>query len=107
MRCKAKNKLGEPCSAAAVRDTKHCVMHSGRAAEIGTKGGRRRAIYNPENLEEFPPPKTAADLRDLLAQSIIEIRSGNSSRNQDQNSRVSLKSEEHRLHQELSFVPAQ
>jgi len=27
-------------------------------------------------LQEFAPPRSAADLRDLLAQSIIEIRAG-------------------------------
>jgi len=51
-------------------------MHSGRAAELGSKGGRRRAIYNQENLKEFAAPKTAGDLRDLLAQSIVELRNG-------------------------------
>jgi hypothetical protein len=51
-------------------------MHSGRAAELGSKGGRRRAIYSPDGLKDFAPPRTAADLRDLLAQSIIEIRIG-------------------------------
>jgi hypothetical protein len=51
-------------------------MHSGRAAELGSSGGRRRAVYNPESLKQFSAPKSAADLRDLLAQSIIEIRSG-------------------------------
>ena len=53
-----------------------CVMHSGRAAELGRKGGRRRAVYSPDGLKEFSPPRTAAELRDLLAQSIIEIRTG-------------------------------
>ena len=52
-------------------------MHSGRAAELGSKGGRRRAVYRTDGVKDFAPPKTAADLRDLLAQSIIEIRSGN------------------------------
>src|SRR5215813_12139441 len=51
-------------------------MHSGRAAELGSKGGRRRAVYSPDGLKDFAPPRTAADLRDLLAQSIIEIRAG-------------------------------
>jgi hypothetical protein len=51
-------------------------MHSGRAAELGSKGGRRRTVYSPSKLKEFAAPKTAADLRDLLAQSIIEIRTG-------------------------------
>ena len=51
-------------------------MHSGRAAELGSKGGRRRAAYSPDDLKEFPAPKSVADLRDLLAQSIVEIRNG-------------------------------
>jgi hypothetical protein len=33
-------------------------------------------MYSPTDLKEFAPPKTVADLRDLLAESIIEIRSG-------------------------------
>jgi hypothetical protein len=32
-----------------------------------------RTVYGP-TLKEFEPPKTAAELRDILAQSIIEIR---------------------------------
>lgn len=76
MKCHAKNKAGKPCGAPAVEGTKRCVMHSGRAAELGSKGGRRRAVYSPDGLKEFAPPKTAADLRDLLAQSIVEIRTG-------------------------------
>jgi hypothetical protein len=51
-------------------------MHSGRAAELGSKGGRRRAIFSPEKLKAFPAPKTAADIRDLLAQSMVELRAG-------------------------------
>jgi len=51
-------------------------MHSGRAAELGSRGGRRRTVYSPQGLKDFTPPKTAADLRDLIAQSIIEIRMG-------------------------------
>ncbi|HVP52520.1 MAG TPA: hypothetical protein VMT05_10440, partial [Terriglobales bacterium] len=33
-------------------------------------------MHSPDELKEFAPPKTAAELRDLLAQSIIEIRTG-------------------------------
>jgi hypothetical protein len=62
----------------ALAGQKHCALHAepGRSAELGSRGGRRRAIYNPDNLKDFAAPKTAADLRDLLAESIIEIRSG-------------------------------
>jgi hypothetical protein len=77
MKCRAKTKAGKPCGAPAVEGTKFCVMHSpGRAAQLGAKGGRRRTVYNPDGLKQFEAPQTAADLRDLLAQSIIEIRAG-------------------------------
>ena len=76
MKCCAKNKKGNQCGAPALRDADHCVMHSGRASELGSKGGRRRAIYRSDDLKSFPAPKTAADLRDLLGQSIVEIRNG-------------------------------
>jgi hypothetical protein len=76
MRCRAKNKAGKPCAAPAVMGEKHCVMHSGRAAELGSKGGRRRAIFNPENLAEVEPPKTSTELQCFLAQAMVEVRSG-------------------------------
>src|SRR5215469_5668794 len=76
MKCRAKTKAGKPCRAPAAEGTDRCVMHSGRAAELGSKGGRRRAIYSLDGLKDFAPPKTAADLRDLIAESIIEIRTG-------------------------------
>ena len=76
MKCHAENKAGKPCGAPAVGATNRCVMHSGMATELGSKGGRRRTVYRPDDLKEFPAPKNAADLRDLLAQAIIEIRTG-------------------------------
>jgi hypothetical protein len=76
MKCRAKNKAGKGCGAPAVGGTNRCVMHSGRAAELGSRGGRRRTVYSPDGLREFLAPKSAADLRDLLAQSIVEIRTG-------------------------------
>lgn len=56
-----------------------CYFHANpdKAAELGSKGGRRRAAYRSENLTELEPPKTAADLRELLAQSIVDTRTGN------------------------------
>ncbi len=76
MKCEAKNKSGKPCRAPAAGGTRRCVMHSGRAAELGRKGGHRRTAYRPDGLEEIAAPRTAGDLRNLLAQSIVEIRSG-------------------------------
>jgi hypothetical protein len=33
-------------------------------------------VYRPDALKQFAAPKTAADVGDLLAESIIEIRAG-------------------------------
>jgi hypothetical protein len=48
----------------------------GRAAELGSRGGRRRAVYSADNLKDFAAPKSAADVCELLAESMIEIRHG-------------------------------
>ena len=78
MQCKKKKRDGGQCGASALTGKKYCALHSepGRAALLGSKGGRRRSIYSPHSLKEFATPKTASDLRDLLAQSIVEIRAG-------------------------------
>ena len=76
MKCSAKNKAGKPCKAPAAGDTKRCVMHSGRAAELGRKGGRRRAIYPLGDAMEIPAPRAASELRDLLAQLMVEVITG-------------------------------
>ena len=78
MQCQKKKRDGAQSRARARSGQKYCALHAepGKAAELGSKGGRRRAIYSPDALQEFPAPRTAADLRDLLAQSIIEIRAG-------------------------------
>src|ERR1700730_4893533 len=78
MQCKRKKRDGQRCGAPALTGKAYCALHAelGRAAVLGSKGGRRRAAYSLDDLKEFAAPKTAADLRDLLAESIVEIRSG-------------------------------
>jgi hypothetical protein len=78
MQCKHEKRDGKRCGAPALTGQARCAMHTepGRAAELGSRGGRRRATYGSAELREFAAPKTAADLRDLLAESIIEIRAG-------------------------------
>ena len=78
MRCQKKKRDGKQCRAQARAGNKHCVLHAepGRAKELGRRGGHRRTVYRPEALKELEAPKTAADVRDLLAESIIEIRAG-------------------------------
>jgi hypothetical protein len=78
MQCEHKKRDGKRCRARALTGQNRCAIHAhpGTAAELGSKGGRGRAVYRLGDLTEFTAQKTAADLRDLLAESIIEIRSG-------------------------------
>jgi len=78
VQCQKEKRNGSQCGARARSGRKYCALHSepGKAAELGSKRGRRRAVYSPDGLKEFAAPRSAADLRDLLAQSIIEIRAG-------------------------------
>ena len=78
MQCKKKKRDGAQCRASARSGHEYCALHAepGKAAELGSKGGRRRAVYSPDALQEFTAPRTAAHLRDLLAQSIVELRAG-------------------------------
>jgi len=60
-----------------MRGKKKCLFHIGNnARELGAKGGRRRAIYNPENLEPFTAPQTAEDVVRLLSHTLVETRAG-------------------------------
>lgn len=76
--CKAMTASGQQCKAKPHKNGL-CFFHSDpqRAAELGRKGGRRRASFNPDGLKDVPVPRTAADLRELLAQSIVDTRTGN------------------------------
>lgn len=78
MQCRARKQDGKRCKARALAGNKRCALHAepGRAAELGRKGGRRRAMGDREALKDFRPPKSASDVADLLAQSLIEVREG-------------------------------
>lgn len=76
-RCVAVKRNGERCGNAPLHGKKRCPFHSGDTAKIlGARGGRRRAVYNPENLEPFAAPQSAMDLVRLLGSTIVEVRSG-------------------------------
>jgi len=75
-RCTATARSGKPCQAPPLRGKVRCAFHSGnRAAICGQRGGRRRAVFNPDNLEPMRPPQNAADLLQMLSQTIVEVRS--------------------------------
>lgn len=76
-RCQALNVRGEPCQSPARIDGKFCPMHTGDTAKIlGARGGRRRSVYKLEDLTPISGLRTAEDMRDLLAATILDLRSG-------------------------------
>lgn len=75
--CTAKTRSGKPCTAPPLRGTLRCAFHTpGHASRAGQVGGPRRRLLDPAQLAPFEPPRTAHDLRDLLAATIIEVRAG-------------------------------
>lgn len=77
-RCIATAHSGKPCGSPPLHGKKKCRFHlyPKVASEMGARGGRRRAIFNPDGLEPFAAPKSAGDLLHLMAQTIVEVRSG-------------------------------
>lgn len=75
-RCAAMKKDGSQCRARALVGQNYCSLHSDpeRAAELGRRGGRRRAIFDPEELKQFSAPNTAHELVAVLAESIVDVR---------------------------------
>jgi len=52
-------------------------MHTpGNAQKAGMVGGRRRAIFNPDQLQQFSPPKNPSALLDVVATTIVDVRQG-------------------------------
>src|SRR5271167_906815 len=78
MQCRKKKQSGTRCRGRALTGEKYCLIHSepSKAAELGSKGGRRRTVYSPDGLRDFPAPKTPAELMDLMAQSMADVRMG-------------------------------
>lgn len=74
-RCVATARSGQRCKSAPLHGKKRCAFHSGDTAKIlGARGGRRRAVFNPDGLEPFPPPKDVGDLLRLVMQTVVEVR---------------------------------
>ena|SRR5215471_5882526 len=77
-RCKAMTKAGSSCAAPAIRGGEFCSLHSdpGRAAQLGRKGGMGKRHVYENNGKEVAVPQTASDVKNLLAETMAEIRSG-------------------------------
>jgi hypothetical protein len=79
MRCQKKKHDGKQCRARALTGNQFCSLHAepGKAAELGSRGGRGRAVSNDPEHDTSPSvelPKTAEGVRDLLAEAITQIR---------------------------------
>jgi hypothetical protein len=74
-RCSGITRSGKPCQAAPVGATGRCLMHTqGMASMLGTRGGHRRAVFRPDGLVQFTPPRTPDELLLLIAATIVEVR---------------------------------
>jgi len=80
MRCERKKRDGKQCRARALSGAIFCALHAdpGKAAELGSRGGRRRAIKSAALVEtaSVEPPKTAEELRDFLAEAVVQVKTG-------------------------------
>lgn len=80
-RCSAKNSKGKPCGAWAVTGKSKCALHLDpeRAAKLGANHGRKALApiqSGTETLSELSDvPKTAKQVCDVLAETLIQVRS--------------------------------
>jgi len=74
-KCNARTKSGKPCRAVAVK-AGLCTFHANpqRAAELGRIGGLKNRHYS-DSLDPVatPPPKSAEDVRNLLAETMAGV----------------------------------
>ena len=80
-RCSAKNRRGEPCRAWAISGNSKCGLHlhPERAAKMGAKHGRKAqtsslAVVASELSQPVDLPKRADQVRDFLAETLIQVR---------------------------------
>ncbi len=76
-RCLAKNRNGKRCGAWAVIGKAKCALHLDptRAAQMGSKHGSRAVLPLHPDAVPMEPPKTACDVRDLLANTMSQVHS--------------------------------
>jgi hypothetical protein len=73
MQCEHKKRDGKRCGARALTGCNRCAIHAhpGRAAELGSKGGRGRAVYRLGDLRSLrrqrPRPISAICLQNQLS----------------------------------------
>ena len=76
--CRAKTKAGKPCKASPA-ERGLCAFHANpkRAAELGRIGGCKNRLHvTRTESEPVRPPKTAKEVKDLLAEAMAGIHAG-------------------------------
>ena|ERR1700730_2226238 len=75
--CFAKNRNGKRCGAWAAIGKAKCALHLDptRAAKMGSKHGSRAVLPLHRDAVPMEPPKTAGDVRDLLANTMSQVHS--------------------------------
>src|ERR1700704_3782356 len=75
--CLAKNRNGKRCGAWAVTGKAKCALHLDprRAAQMGAKHGNRATLPLRADAAPIDPPKTAGDVRDVLANTMAQVHS--------------------------------
>ena len=76
-RCKGTKKNGAACTAWATEGGL-CYFHANpdKAVELGRSGGLRRHHTFEQPKEPAAPPESAADVRRLLAETMVEVKAG-------------------------------
>ena len=79
-RCSAKNRSGKRCGAWAVTGATKCALHADpeRAAELGSKRGRRVKFRHRPDAPDLPPRplKSTEEVCELLVETINLVRRG-------------------------------
>jgi len=73
--CKATNKQGRPCRAAA-GDRDYCYFHAnpGMAAQVGRMGGRQNRHVIEGHVTPLPPLNSISGIQGGIAQTIEDLR---------------------------------
>src|SRR5438045_7585786 len=76
-KCTAKSRKGKRCGAWAITGKTKCALHFDpeRAAKLGARHAQRPLLPTDLNAPPLQPPKTANDVRDALAETMVAIQS--------------------------------
>jgi len=76
LRCEQIKTDGKRCGAQALIGERLCGFHADPnwAAQVGMKGGRRRARFSLERLKQFRAPHSVNELAAIVSQTLVDVR---------------------------------